>query len=717
MTRRRAPARAGILAAVAALLADGSAQAGGDLFEMPIESLMRMSVSVASPFDEAIRDSASSVAVLRPADWELRGARSLEDALEQVPSVVPYTSLGGASMFAIRGYANDISTRGTAMLLDGVPLNNFSYGSAAYSLPFVALPLLQRVEVIRGAGSTLYGSDAFHGVVALSTWQASAQQRAARVSLGHPRQAQATLTGADQWSGWHVAGGLAVTDNGDRDVVYTYVDPLSGLPGSGEWDNDEQDGAVFVNAEHGELDSGRLRLGFYADRYDSDRFPSVGTQFYQTMLAILPASADYLRDRDLMGQRSDFRMAQARYERRVAEATEINVHLFGWESDQLWRVDASAYPSNDELLDAGLGGCRPQTPGSSWPLLCPHLQYQGTREYRSGLHLLLRHDGDDHTDWAIGGGRDWFGVEAAPVQRIGIDGITYYDAAAPFAGDERSIDHVLLQGRTTRGSLAAVYGVRWDEYSDVGDATSPRAALIWRGPGSPWTAKLQYAHAFRAPSATERYGTGPGTQQAGNFALQPETIDTLELAWQYGAASHDTELVLFGSRWQDGIVLTQVSPTISQYQNTGRNSAHGVELTHRRLLGNWRLDATGSWVVSENDRIDTRYVGFPQYLLDVGVSRQFGNGWEIGLRERIMLDMAEGDTITTSSPLSVYIPPAAPDYYRTDLHTGWRSGKLRLALDVRNLFGRDNVMPSMLNARGGLPEPDADVVLSCEVKL
>lgn len=701
---------------LACLGVPAAAPAAEDIFELPLESLMEMRVSIASPFGESVMDSASSVSVLRQADWEERGARSLEDALEQVPSMVPYASLGGATMYAMRGYANELSVRGTALQLDGVPLNSFSYSTAAYSLPFVPLPLLERAEVIRGAGSTLYGSDAFHGVIALNTWQPGSGHREARVFSGSPGSGQAAVTYALDAGAVRGSIGIAQSHSGEADIAYHYIDPLTGAPGQGEWDNVEKDDAGYLQLETGDTLQGLWRFSLYADNYAGDNFPATGAQFFQPLAsAVQVQSVDFLRDSDLMGQDSRFWMAQAQHEREVREDLSVHLRAYQWRNDQTWILHSVKYPLDGELLALGgtpLACRRSQAETGVSPLYCPHDQYQGTSEQRTGLTALLRYTGEFNTQWALGAGRDWFEVLSAPVQRIGIDGTVYYNAPAPFAGTERAITHLLMQARTEIDAWSLVYGARWDRYSDINeDAISPRLSFIYHAPDTDWSSKLLYGHAFRAPSAAEQYGSGGGTQQLPGLNLKPETIDTLELVWQRQRADGDTEIVLFGSRWVDGIVLVPAGGTLNRYVNTGENNAHGVEWLQRQRLGEWRIEGNVAWTYSENDRTGVEYTGFPAWTANIGVGRPLGNGWHLTINERVMLDVAEGDVIGTVTP------PKAPAYYRTDLHLGWRRDDIRIAFDIRNLFDRDNVTPSMFNARGGTAAPGTDVGMSVEVVL
>ncbi len=74
-------------------------------------------------------------------------------------------------------------------------------------------------------------------------------------------------------------------------------------------------------------------------------------------------------------------------------------------------------------------------------------------------------------------------------------------------------------------------GVRYDYYSDFGDTVNPRLALVWET-RCDLTTKLLYGRAFRAPSFQELYvQNNPNT--LGNPDLDPETVDTVELAFDY----------------------------------------------------------------------------------------------------------------------------------------------------------------------------------------
>ena len=107
---------------------------------------------------------ASAVTVLRGADLVAQGIRTVADALESVPGahIVETGSFGGQTSLFMRGGESDY----VKVLLDGVPLNQAGGGM---DLAHITTDNVDRVEIVRGPVSVLYGSDAMTGVVQIFT--------------------------------------------------------------------------------------------------------------------------------------------------------------------------------------------------------------------------------------------------------------------------------------------------------------------------------------------------------------------------------------------------------------------------------------------------------------------------------------------------------------------------------------------------------------------
>ena len=120
-------------------------------------------------------------------------------------------------------------------------------------------------------------------------------------------------------------------------------------------------------------------------------------------------------------------------------------------------------------------------------------------------------------------------------------------------------------------------GVRHDEYSDFGGATSPRSGLTWAFMKDA-SLKVLYGEAFRAPSFSEMYTTN---QPAilGNTNLRAETIKTYEVGLSYNYFNkHVTSGInYFYNDIKDLIALRAQTSTVSKYENSGNARVHGVE--------------------------------------------------------------------------------------------------------------------------------------------
>ena len=114
--------------------------------------------------------SPSSITVAQGIDLQRSGARSFPDALRMIPGLEVIRLTSTESNVSARGYNNAFSfTKGVMGLIDGRNTYNEYLGTVIWDGLPVALNGIDRVEVIRGPGSFLYGPNAMHGLVAIET--------------------------------------------------------------------------------------------------------------------------------------------------------------------------------------------------------------------------------------------------------------------------------------------------------------------------------------------------------------------------------------------------------------------------------------------------------------------------------------------------------------------------------------------------------------------
>ncbi len=141
-----------------------------DLFEMELEELLEVDVSVASKKTELISEAPGIVVVVPRNEFEIYGDRDLHQMMQRQPSiyirdVFPYTY----NVIGFRGDMSMVTDSHTLVLFNGRPIRESAQGLNVNMYKTFPLSTLESVELIRGPGSVLYGSNAFTGVINLRT--------------------------------------------------------------------------------------------------------------------------------------------------------------------------------------------------------------------------------------------------------------------------------------------------------------------------------------------------------------------------------------------------------------------------------------------------------------------------------------------------------------------------------------------------------------------
>ena len=213
----------------------------------PRQPLGDDTVVSASPTETARRQVGSSVTVITEEDIQRRGSRTLNEILRSVPGFDVRQS-GGP------GQQTTIFTRGTngsqtKVLLDGIPLNDPSSPSRAFDPANFLLDNVQRIEVIRGPQSTIYGSDAIGGVVNIVTRRGEGPTKVQTTheggSFGTYSQATTISGGTEKFwyslsGAWFTSDGFSAASAGSENDGYENG-TLSGRVGAlltDDWDFD-----------------------------------------------------------------------------------------------------------------------------------------------------------------------------------------------------------------------------------------------------------------------------------------------------------------------------------------------------------------------------------------------------------------------------------------------------------------------------------------------
>ncbi len=485
------------------------------------------------------------------------GARTVADVLDTVPGLTVSRDVQGFHRVAIRGLRNDPEV---LFLLNGHRLNNFFDGRALMNLP---VENLDRIEVIRGPGSALYGAGAFLGVVNLVT-DRSEGVRAAVSGGGFPSQGERlpiTLDG-------HASG--AVTSGNLR--LFVDLDIWGQEGDSTEIERDALDpDTLNQNLREPTDPAGNTqdqRLLFNLGVGMSYDFGAAGR--LRSSLRFLAEDRTALMGLfDTVGEGSDLNWTVAlldvEYERTLAEGLLLRVRAYG--DQQHTRRLFQITPDGFRTGDAG-----------------DQLFPEGLQE-QTAVTVRTAGLGVD-ADWVLSGtNRLTMGV-VAELQKLGSyayeTNYTLDNRLRPaLATPEGLVDVAEIAGgaatrRTTVGlfaqdqwtvinPLTLTFGLRVDvtELPTTNDTTgaitgtsfvpsfNPRVGLVFAATDA-LVLKALYGRAFRSPTVQELVEAIPNSDYnqgrfEGNPTLTPATVDTVELGVDLIQAAGDSRVRLRGN--------------------------------------------------------------------------------------------------------------------------------------------------------------------------
>lgn len=488
MTRVRTLARVFLAAACGvsiAVPAPSHAADQQDLSRATLEELLGMEVDQvysASRSIQDIRRAPASVTIITADDIRRFGYQTLEDALRSVTGFYT-TSDRNYSYLGVRGFGlpGDYNSR-ILMLVDGFRLNDGVYNQVLIGNTFpVDIAMIERIEIVRGPSSSLYGSNAFFAVVNVMTTRGQrrpgTELAVATGSLG-ARRGRLAQGGRTAGGFEYLFSGTAARSDGQASLSFpAFADTQNGVASGMDG---ERYGNGFAKISRG---------GFALSAAWVSRAKRVPTAAFETVFG------------DPRFETTDDRVfAHAEYGRTLAPGTEIVGRL---------AFDAmryrGAYPYGD--------------PTGTW------VQDDGARANGvSGELVLTRRFPRGHAatfgfEW-----RDDFTVDqyfTAPAGQAGLDSRQQMSALGLFAQDEFA---------PTPGILINA-GARIDHYGSFGTTVNPRIGLIL-GPSRPATFKLLFGRAFRAPTAYELF------YWLGQRPLAPEGSTTVEGVWEQQIGSH-----------------------------------------------------------------------------------------------------------------------------------------------------------------------------------
>lgn len=635
-------------------------------------------ISIATGKAQPISKAPAVATVITAQQIADMGAGDIDEVLETVPGLhVSVDPFGYEPVYLFRGIYAQYNPQ-VLMLINGVPLTALFHGDRHLIWGGMPIKAIERIEVIRGPGSAIYGADAFSGVINIMTKSGDALdglETGVRYGSFNSKDAWATW-GADIGPGrlatvleYHQSEGQDGTIESD---AQTNLDQAMGTaaslaPGSVNLSRENFD----LRLDYG-LDHWRFRAG-YQRRNDFGN--GVG------IVGALDPNNRYQSDRinaDLTYQNGD-----------LHPDWDVKAMVSFLDTTQEVERDLIIYPPGADLGD----GAYPDGVIGNPEVF--------ERHWRATLDTY--YDGFDDHQLRLGVGYYYGNIRKVKESKnFGIDPNTGL-LLSPGAGlvDVSDTPYVFLPEAYRKNNYLFVQdiwdmapdweltaGIRHDHYSDFGNTTNPRLAIVWSTTQA-LTSKLLYGEAFRSPSLAQTLETN-NPIDIGNPDLSPETLKSLELAFSYRASyALHFNLNVFRYDWQDIIkFVPDDNASTRTAQNAGEQTGDGLELeVDWQITPQIKLNTSYSLQSSADKETNATPPHSPKQQLYTALLWQLPNQWLINFQVNAVLDRERQPEDERSN---------TDDYILSHLYIRKQStyGNWQAGLRIRNLFNEDAREPS-----------------------
>mgnify|MGYP000112017725 CR=1 FL=1 len=606
------------------------------------------------------------------------GATDIDDVLETVPGLhIARNSNGYLPIYSFRGAFTQYNPQ-VLMLINGIPITNNFQGNRNQTWGGMPVEAISRIEVIRGPGSALYGADAFSGVINIITKNADdIKQNEVAIRGGGQNTTDAWLILGDNQNDikysaileYHKTDGSDRIIEADRQTILdeTFGTKVSHAPGKVSTGTENLDFRGEINYQ-----DFTLRLG-YQLRDDN----GVGIGLAE---ALDPTARK-------KSARSNIDLT---YQAQLSSNIELTTQAAYFHTTQEIKNNYYIYPKG-----ADLGHGSPYTDGfignpEVWE---QHYRFNMTGHYTGldkhairfgvGYHLGDLYKTKESKNFGLDANGNLI-APGDPVQDVS-------DSSYIFLRETERTNHYLfiqdVWNIASDWDLTA--GIRHDNYSDFGNTTNPRLALVW-STSLNLSTKLLYGKAFRAPSFAET-GNINNPVALGNPDLRPEKMETLELVFDFHPSDNWNAIVNFYQYvWED--IIQYVPEEIGNVaQNFGQQTAYGVEIeVNKQLSQNVSLAANYAWSEARNDTNDTDVAYVPKHLWYLQLDWNLSENLNLNVQNHYVMDRERdiGD-----------LRDRIDNYWLTNLTLRWQpeTHNYEAALLVKNLFDEDAREPSMNN--------------------
>jgi outer membrane receptor for ferrienterochelin and colicins len=502
--------------------------------------------------EQSIDDVHSSIEVIDEKFIQNTSARSLPQVLNQAIGL-EVKDAGSTSSVSMRGF----NSSHTLILVDGLRVSG-KYGSS--DLASISLDNVERIEIVRGPMSALYGADALSGVVNIITKKNGLK---------------------DSLKGTFLMG---QAQNGQRDTS------IAKLHGATVGETMTHNYSIELR----EKDEYRYEKSSVDTdlKNESRQFLSYANTFNTNDSNQLTSKIDYARQND-----DGVNFANSKIYEKENRYHGALIHN---------------YTSSNYLLDTNFGYSYSDAKVNRGSGL-------ETTDYKQAeLNSYFRHFTTDSMTNIIGVGTKSEDIEVSMYQKSA----SRDNYNLLFQNDYELIEN-----------LTSSIGVRYDDFSDFGSSTNPKASLVYKY--DDFKFRTSYGEAFQAPSFTNMYShftrsAGPVTHDiSGNENLKPEESKTHEYAIGYKKENFGFDVIHHRSKL-DNLIESYVTNyafpiSYTSYRNIDKSSINGTEVSLKYDFNNgFKTNISWEHLETKDESTQDKLTGSANVTLKTNFSYEIG---------------------------------------------------------------------------------------------
>ncbi len=596
-----------------------------DLFSLTLDELQDISISLATRTEETKTTIPSSITTFNQAQLKRFSFTNVLDILNYVPGfqITRGDWVGAVPKEHSRGV--NLDNGYVLILLNGQRLNETSFGKASVYSPFIPISIVEKVEIIRGPGSALYGSNAFLGVVSITT---KTQQNNIQISYGKNNYQQISVSASKNIT--------------DALTGYTNI--------NFEKEQGSKFDGPFARTVNDPYRNQYIELGLQHANY------RLSARHNQNMLDEFLNLAGFAQDNRHQSETNNLFLKATLYQNKSHTLdSELSYSQFKIASAGMVLAKEVGVTANDFLV------------GPNWRTQSTDIRLDHQWIYSSSLVLNSGVEHRHASQYQAGTSTTHYDYNAQliiPADANYLGKVTNLANIPEFADLKEAHDFSAMYSQLKwqqSNDITLFIGARYDSVKGIDTKLSPRFAAVWQASEAN-TFKLQYGESFRVPVNNELYSNDDVT--IGNPNLTSEYVKTAELVWLSSSEFLSTEVVLFNNQLRDFINKVPLPQSNRfTFDNIVNEEITGLELSAQAQVSA-QMNITANYSHLFNQPINQSY----QHFANIMVSYS-GALWQFHLnsiyRDSVNAELTDGERFKQSS---VLLLDARYNYQITDHH-------------------------------------------------